>query len=291
MKRTVILITILLAFQTLAYSNDLIIEMNAIIDETGNIDLGIDSVIRSYKYKSKNVSIVSFETADINQENIIKERFLVSNFYYTPKASKKILSGKKKNDFYAQSEKMIALLDTNDIEYIQVVNNTNTAKNIGDNYILKLKNKNGKKLFISNNIKEASGIKVDKDKIFVLDGDTILYDNMKYRILGVDAPEMEQAPHGDIAKSFVEKQIQNADEVYINVCSLDIYDRVLAHIFIDNENLSFKLLTNRLAIQNVTTYGDNGFEEVARAILHYAKNNRKRLPFKSPSEFRKQNRK
>ncbi len=291
MKRIFITIIILLALQTLAYSKTLLIEMSAIIDNVGNVDSGIDSIIRSYKYKSQEVSIVSFAPVDINKEAIIKNIFLISKIYYGKEASKKILSSKKRVKIYAQSDEMITLLDKNNMDYVQVINNLNTAHSIEEKYLLRLKNKSEKPIFIANDIKEIIGVKVDKNKIVVLDGDTIVYNDVRYRILGVDAPEMEQTPHGDIAKSFVEKQIENSSDVYINVCSLDIYDRVLAHIFIDEHNLSYTLLTNKLAIQNVTTYGDNGFEEVAQAILHYSKNNRKRLPFKSPAQFRKDNRK
>ncbi len=276
-------------------NNDLIIEMSAIVDKSGNIDSSIDSVIRSYKYKSKNVSIVSFEAIDSNKEDMIKTRFLVSNFYYNKHAAKKISSSKKKSDFYAQSDKMIMLLDNAKIKYTQVLNDTDMAQNVGDENLLKLKNKNDMTLLVSDNIKELVGVKINKDDVVVIDGDTIDYHNVRYRFLGIDAAEMEQSPHGSIASNFVYQKIKNANEVYINVCSHDIYNRVLAHVFIDRisiqNSLSIMLLTNRLAIQTVTNYGDNGFEEVSQFIIDYSKNNRKRLPFTSPSNFRKKNRK
>lgn len=297
MKSLFIIIAIFLSLASFANSsyrsnyNNLVIELSAIVDDVGNIDMNIDSVIRKYRYKGQDVSIVSFAPADSRREAIMKNQFFISKIYYDKKAINKILSSKKKTEIYAQSDEMISLLEKNDIGYIQVLNNVSDASKIEKEHLLYVENKYGKPLLIANDIKEIIGIKVDKDKIFILDGDTIIYNDMKYRILGVDAPEMEQTPHGDIAKSFVKNKIDNANDIYINVCSRDIYNRVLAHIFIDNENLSFMLLTNRLAIQNVTTYGDNGFEEVASAILHYSKNNRKRLPFKSPAVFRKENRK
>ncbi len=284
------IILYLITFQTLIYANDLVIEMSAIIDKSNNIDFTIDSVIRNYKYKNKNVSVVSFKTMDPNKENMIKSRFLVSNFYYDKHASKKILSSKKKTDFYIESHEMIAILENAEIEYTQVLNNPEMAKSIGDKNLLQVKNKNGV-ILISNNIKEVIGVKINKDDVIVIDGDTINYHNVRYRFLGIDAPEMEQTPHGSIASNFVYQKIKNANDVYINVSNRDIYNRVLAHIFVDNESLSLMILTNRLAIQNVTYYSDNGFEEISKSIVSYSKNNRKRLDFLSPRTFRQRKKK
>ncbi len=285
------IILFILTFKTLIYANDLVIEMGAIINKHGDVDARIDSVIRHYKYKRKNVSVLSFEPIDHSKEDIIKSRFLVSNFYYNKNATKKITSSKKKHNFYAKSDEMINLLDKNDLKYVQVINDIESAKHIGDEYLLKIRNKNDKELLIANSIKESIGIKMNKDDIIVIDGDTIDYHKVRYRLLGVDAPEMAQAPYGSIASNFVYQQIKNADSVYINVCSFDIYDRVLAHIFIETNSLAIMLLENRLAIQTVTTYGDNGFPDIAQHILEYSLNNRKRLPFLSPRTFRQRQRK
>lgn len=167
----------------------------------------------------------------------------------------------------------------------------------GENYasdkeLLNLETDEGAKVLIQYEARNKK-ISLSKDKIKIIDGDTIKYDNMSYRFLGVDAPEIGEGVlgqrEGEMVKIFVSNSISLAKEVSVCVAEKDRYNRVLAHVFVDGESLSLMLIKNKMAEQTITYYGDNGFYTLAREIEERAKG--QRLPFQNPYEFRKSLRK
>ena len=287
MKAIFIISICLIFLNTNIYAKYLMIEISAIIDSSNHFDKNTDSIIREYKYQDKNVSVISFDKRDKEKEKFIKNRFAISDFNYGIRAKWKIFFDKNKINVYAQSKKLISYLYKKNIKYTCIINN---SENIADKYILNLKDKNNSKIIITDKIKNEISIQINKKDIAVIDGDTILYNNTQYRFLGIDAPEIAQIPYGSMASNFVYEQIKNASEVSIKIAEYDIYDRILAHIIIDGKSLSLILMQNKLSIQSITTYGDNGFESISTEILLYARK-QGRLPFLSPSTFRKKNRK
>ncbi len=280
-----IIVVILISFNDKLYSKDLVIEMSAVLDSHNEFDRNIDSIIREYIYEGKKVYVISLSERVAAKETTIKNRYNISNFYYSIGKSQKLLN--KRNVIFAQSEELISYLKSRNIKYSRVVNDKSYNKSSNNKYLLKLEDKNNAKILLTDKMKNLIDIKLNKNSVIVLDGDTILYNNIKYRFLGIDAPEMAQEPYGEIAKNFVFEAIKNADVVSIKIAEFDIYGRVLAHIMVDGKPLSLLLMQNKLALQTVTTYGDNGFAEITTQILEYAKK-QGRLPFKSPSAFRRE---
>ncbi|MCM8783681.1 MAG: thermonuclease family protein [Candidatus Omnitrophica bacterium] len=140
-------------------------------------------------------------------------------------------------------------------------------------------------------------IVLDKQKIVVVDGDTLHYDDERVRLLGVDCPELAtdtfggrgQEPYATEAKDFVIKRLQEGTRIeLVLIEEQDKYGRSLGHIFIDGESLSLELIRRGLGYETVSRYGDNGFTELSAQILEAAK---KITPsFENPSEWRKKNR-
>ncbi len=99
---------------------------------------------------------------------------------------------------------------------------------------------------------DTTNVKVIIEKDFVLrviDGDTFeTKQGQKVRLLGINAPEVGQ-PKADKATEFLKKKLLNKEveliiqEDYI----FDIYDRVLAVVFVDEENINKLLLEQGLA--------------------------------------------
>ncbi|NIM20284.1 MAG: hypothetical protein GTO51_08650 [Candidatus Latescibacteria bacterium] len=114
-----------------------------------------------------------------------------------------------------------------------------------------------------------------KDRIEFDDGDSFLLSGKPIRILGIDAPEIidtsvgifENQPFGIEAAESTKAWILRAKIAEYLPDGKDIYDRILAHIIVDGELLSVKLIHNGLAYETVTTFGDNGFPDLARKIL------------------------
>ncbi len=88
--------------------------------------------------------------------------------------------------------------------------------------------------------------------IKVFDGDTILlkYNNedIKVRLIGIDAPEMEQRPWGKRAKRHLErilKKSNNIVKIELDIERYDKYERLLAYLWTPDGNL-----INEIMIRN-----------------------------------------
>lgn len=141
-------------------------------------------------------------------------------------------------------------------------------------------------------------IEMDKAKIVLDDGDSFEYDGMGIRTLGMDTPEISHPEHGFFedqaygreAAALTAKIINNARSVSYLPHLEDRYGRMLAHIFVDGDLLSIKLIKAGLAYETISHYGDNGFPGLARRILKAAQNS-KIKDFIPPYQWRQENRK
>jgi endonuclease YncB( thermonuclease family) len=110
------------------------------------------------------------------------------------------------------------------------------------------------------------------------DGDTFLLSGKPIRVLGIDTPETtdprvgiyEDQPFGRAAADSTRALITRAKVVEIAYDGRDLYDRRLAHVFVDGELLAVKLLGYGLAYENVRHFGDNGFPDLADRIIRAA---------------------
>ncbi len=135
---------------------------------------------------------------------------------------------------------------------------------------------------------------VDVAAIEFDDGDTFLYRDEAIRVLGIDTPEItephvgifEDQPYGREAADSTHALIVRAHRVELAYDGRDIYNRRLAHVFVDGELLAVKLLGMGLAYENVSHFGDNGFPDLADQILRAAKDGPK-PPFEPPHMWRK----
>ncbi|MCL5036074.1 MAG: thermonuclease family protein [Chloroflexi bacterium] len=137
-------------------------------------------------------------------------------------------------------------------------------------------------------------IEMDKSKIIIDDGDTVQYEGITIRILGLDAPEIkhpqhgipEDQPFGRAATELARAYIDNAKTVEYIPAAKDKYGRTLAHVLIDGVPLAVLLVRQGLAYETVSDYGDNGFPGYAKEILEAEKAAPVKF-FINPSDFRK----
>jgi endonuclease YncB( thermonuclease family) len=121
-------------------------------------------------------------------------------------------------------------------------------------------------------------IRMDKSAIRLDDGDTVFYRDLPIRILGIDAPEIVHKEHGIFedqaygreAAAMTMDMIKRARVIEYLPFQSDKYGRLLAHIFVDGDLLSVRLIRAGLAYENVSYYGDNGFPNLADRILKAA---------------------
>lgn len=97
----------------------------------------------------------------------------------------------------------------------------------------------------------ATNVIIEKDFVVdVIDGDTFVTKNgQKIRLLGVNAPEIGQ--HGaNEATEFLKQKVLNKEvELIIQQDYIfDIYDRILAVVIVDNENINKLMLDKNLAV-------------------------------------------
>jgi len=141
-------------------------------------------------------------------------------------------------------------------------------------------------------------VTIDVSKIEFDDGDTFLYRDEAIRVLGIDTPETEEPdvgifedqPYGRAAAESTQTLIARARRVEIVYDGRDIYDRRLAHVFVDGELLAEKILAMGLAYENVSHFGDNGFPDLADRILRAAEAGPK-PPFEPPHRWRQKHQK
>jgi len=139
-------------------------------------------------------------------------------------------------------------------------------------------------IFLKSNILSAEVIKV-------VDGDTIHIGNTKYRLFGIDAPEISQQCKKDNktilcgvdAKKMLENKISKETPKCISQTK-DKYNRVVAECFIQSENLSSYMVRSGYAVA-YRKYSSKFIEDEK-----YAKNNKLGIwstKFQNPEEFRR----
>jgi endonuclease YncB( thermonuclease family) len=138
---------------------------------------------------------------------------------------------------------------------------------------------------------------MDKSLIRGDDGDSFHYDTLTIRVLGMDTPEItheehgffEDQPYGREAFALTKEIFQKAERIEYVPHQNDKYGRLLAHVFVDGELLSEKLIRAGLAYETISHYGDNGFKDIAAHILEVAKN-APTPQFEPPWKWRRENR-
>jgi endonuclease YncB( thermonuclease family) len=147
-------------------------------------------------------------------------------------------------------------------------------------------------------------VPVEPSLVYINDGDTITIrwnatDIETVRILAIDAPETGDPEHdiplpqsfGAEARSFAEGSFAGMVRIeLLRAATLDPYGRTLAYVFLGGQNYSVLIVKARLAEENVTRFGDNGFPAEASAVAAAAKDAGP-LPFESPTFFRARMRK
>jgi len=107
----------------------------------------------------------------------------------------------------------------------------------------------------------------DVKKVKVVDGDTIHVGNVKYRLFGIDAPEIKQVCEknnkkiecGVIAKNLLKIKIGNKIPECI-VKDKDRYQRFVAECFVDKESLSKFMVREGYAVA-YTQYSSDFIED------------------------------
>lgn len=141
---------------------------------------------------------------------------------------------------------------------------------------------------------KATVFRMDRSAIRPDDGDTFYYKNVIIRILGIDAPEIihkehgifEDQPYGRKAAAMTIGILRKARVIECLPFQNDKYGRLLAHVFVDGELLSVRLIRAGLAYESVSYYGDNGFPDLAERILKAARES-PRPPFQVPYRWRR----
>lgn len=86
----------------------------------------------------------------------------------------------------------------------------------------------------------------------VQDGDTLTVrcpdGVLRVRVWGIDAPETEQQPWGDIATRHFQNLLGNAREVQVQVVDIDRYGRTVGRIFLDDRDLGLAMVRDGQAI-------------------------------------------
>ena len=137
-------------------------------------------------------------------------------------------------------------------------------------------------------------VRADVSRIVFDDGDTFRYKGEPIRVLGIDTPEVkdlrvgipEDQPFGPEASDSTRAWIERAKVVELAYDGRDIYERRLAHVFLDGELLAERLLAHGLAYENVRHFGDNGFPDLADRIIRAADAGPKPA-FEPPHQWRK----
>jgi endonuclease YncB( thermonuclease family) len=137
-------------------------------------------------------------------------------------------------------------------------------------------------------------VSADTKKVQVIDGDTIHIGNIKYRLFGIDAPEIKQICKKDnkkvecgiLAKKFLKNKI--GDKIPLCITKdKDRYQRLVADCFIGNESLSRFMVREGYAV----AYSKYSKDFVADE--KFAKENRLgiwSMSFQMPFDYRKASR-
>jgi len=96
---------------------------------------------------------------------------------------------------------------------------------------------------LSNFLNTSEQVHVDR----IIDGDTIESNSTSIRLLGINSPERGEYFYEE-AKEFLEQEILNKTvNLKYGKERYDKYQRVLAYVFLDNQNINLLLVENGLA--------------------------------------------
>jgi endonuclease YncB( thermonuclease family) len=129
------------------------------------------------------------------------------------------------------------------------------------------------------------------------DGDTFEIGGRPIRVLGIDTPEIahpdlgvnEAQPFGPEAAESTRVWLTRARLIEIVYDGRDMYNRRLAHVFIDGELLACRLIRDGLAYETVSHYGDSGFPDLAQLILDTSRESPKPM-FEPPYQWKRKHR-
>jgi len=109
----------------------------------------------------------------------------------------------------------------------------------------------------------------DEDEVVivgrVIDGDTIVIENISVRLLGINSPERGE-PYYEKAKEFLEERILNKTvRLKFGKEKYDKYDRLLVYVFVDGENVNLELVKNGFANFYFPSGKDNYYSDFKKA--------------------------
>ncbi len=127
------------------------------------------------------------------------------------------------------------------------------------------------------------------------DGDSFYCGKVEIRLLGADTPEIchpkdgifIDQEYGREAAGFTYQTLTEAQNITIIEAGVDKYGRVLAHVNVDGELLSVKLIKAGLAYETISVYGDNDMPTFAEQTL-FAFHAMPQPLFQNPHDWRKE---
>ena len=139
----------------------------------------------------------------------------------------------------------------------------------------------------------AANLNAEEKTLYVIDGDTIKINNIKYRFSGIDTPEINQTCKKDEEIVFcgliAKKKLIEKIGSHIPNCiaeSTDRYKRIIAECFVNNKSLSKYLVRNGYAF---------AYRKYSKKFIldeDFAKKNKLglwQMEFQYPWEYRKTN--
>jgi endonuclease YncB( thermonuclease family) len=135
------------------------------------------------------------------------------------------------------------------------------------------------------NAEEPARVVVAKESLFFDDGDSVVVrwkdaEPETVRLLAMDTPEVAHLEHdlpypqpfGSEAAGFLAGCVAVADKIeLLRSGQKDAFGRTLGYLYVNGRNLSVLLLAARLAVENVSRYGDNGLPVQAAECVAAAK--------------------
>lgn len=132
---------------------------------------------------------------------------------------------------------------------------------------------------------EPARVVVAKESLFFDDGDSVVVrwndaEPETVRLLAMDTPEVAHLEHdlpyaqpfGSEAAGFLAGCVAVADKIeLLRSGQKDAFGRTLGYLYVNGRNLSVLLLAARLAVENVSRYGDNGLPVQAAECVAAAK--------------------
>ena len=132
---------------------------------------------------------------------------------------------------------------------------------------------------------EPARVAVPKESLYFDDGDSVVIrwpggEPETVRMLGMDTPEVLHLEHnlpypqpfGEEAAGFLSGCVAVADKIeLLRSGQKDTFGRTLGYLYVNGKNVSALMLSARLAVENVSRYGDNGLAAQAAECVAAAK--------------------